>query len=61
MGFFSKRPEIDHDEQDRRYEQAKRESGRRQSEIRDRIADGTATREDKRIFNATQKRGFRIK
>ncbi|GHI88771.1 hypothetical protein [Streptomyces xanthophaeus] len=61
MRFFSKRPEIDHDEQDRRFEQAKRESGRRLNEIRDRIGNGTATREDKRIFNATQKRGHRIK
>ncbi|KOU30886.1 hypothetical protein ADK52_03820 [Streptomyces sp. WM6372] len=61
MGIFSKRPETNHDEQDRQIQDAKREGGRLLNEIRDRIGDGTATREDKRIFNATQKRGGRIK
>ena len=61
MGFFSKRPEIDHAAQDRQLERDKRDAGRRMSEIRDRIGNGTATREDKRVFNATQKRGKRIK
>ncbi|MEU8529220.1 hypothetical protein AB0C77_27075 [Streptomyces sp. NPDC048629] len=61
MGFFSKRSAIDPDEQDRQIQKAKREGGRRLNEIRDRIGNGTATREEKRIFNATQKRGGRIK
>ncbi|WP_336318197.1 hypothetical protein [Streptomyces lavendofoliae] len=61
MGFFSKRREIDSDEHDRLMEKAKREGSQLLSDIRDRIADGTATREDMRIFNAGRKRGHRIK
>ncbi|WP_030201954.1 hypothetical protein [Streptomyces sp. NRRL S-87] len=61
MGFFSKRPEIDHVEQDRQYRQAKREGSQRLNAIRDRIGDGTATREDMRVFNAVLKRGRRSK
>ncbi|GAA2780487.1 hypothetical protein [Streptomyces showdoensis] len=61
MGFFSKRPEINHAEQDRQLQRDKRDAGRRLNEIRDRIDTGSATREDKRIFNATRKRGGRIK
>ncbi|MFF2567840.1 hypothetical protein [Streptomyces sp. NPDC058084] len=61
MGFFSKRPEIDHAEQDRQLERDTREAGLRFREIRDRISNGTATREDKRIFNATRTRAGRIK
>ncbi|MFE6713306.1 hypothetical protein [Streptomyces sp. NPDC057695] len=61
MGFFDKRPAIDHAEQDRQIERAKREFAPRLREIHDRIDNGTATREDKRIFNAGRKRGGRIK
>ncbi|MFJ7153522.1 hypothetical protein ACIQUQ_01145 [Streptomyces sp. NPDC101118] len=59
MGFFRKRPEIDHVEQDRKLQQAKREGSQRLNAIRDRIGDGTATREDMRVFNAVVRRGRR--
>ncbi|MGW8993429.1 hypothetical protein ACWGRF_26395 [Streptomyces zhihengii] len=60
MGFFSKRPAIDHAEQDRQLEQAKREFAPRLREIHDRLENGSATSEDKRIFNAGRTRGGRI-
>jgi hypothetical protein len=59
MGLFSKRPASSNTDQ--QIENAKLEGGRRLNEIRDRIGNGTATREDKRVFNATQQRGGRRK
>ncbi|KNB49220.1 hypothetical protein [Streptomyces caatingaensis] len=61
MGIFSKRSEIDHDERDRQIQEAKREGVRRLNEIADRIDNGTATREDKRVFNASRTRSGRVK
>jgi len=60
MGIFSRRPAADPNEQDRQIQQAKRESVARHNEIVDRIKDGTATADDKRIFNAGRKRSGRI-
>ncbi|MFD3312556.1 hypothetical protein [Streptomyces sp. NPDC058694] len=55
MGIFSKRPAIDPVEQDRQIQAVKRESVQRNREIHSRIQNGTATPEDKRIFNAGRK------
>ncbi|MFD9880101.1 hypothetical protein ACFWZT_01385 [Streptomyces alboflavus] len=60
MGIFSKRPATDHSEQDRTIEQAKREANQRRNTILNRVENGTATSEDKRIFNAGRKRSGRI-
>jgi len=60
MGLFSKRPATDPNEQDRQIQQAKRESVTRHNEIVQRIDNGTATADDKRIFNAGRKRSGRI-
>ncbi|MEU6774111.1 hypothetical protein [Streptomyces sp. NPDC046759] len=61
MGIFSKRPEIDLDERDRQIEEGKRRGAQLEREIYGRIKDGTATKEDKRIWNAGRKRSGRIK
>ncbi|EST26104.1 hypothetical protein [Streptomyces roseochromogenus] len=60
MGIFSKRPPIDYDKQEREYRQAKREANKLMAEIRERLENGTATREDKRIFNAGRTRDGQI-
>ncbi|NGO10200.1 hypothetical protein G5C60_22075 [Streptomyces sp. HC44] len=60
MGIFSKRPAADPVEQDRQLQQAKREATERNREIYGRIQNGTASREDKRIFNAGRKRSGRV-
>lgn len=61
MGLFSKRPSTDPVTQDRTVQQAKREANQRRTEILKRVENGTATREDKRIFNAGRTRSGRIK
>ncbi len=61
MGISSKRPAVDHAAQDRQIQQAKSEGAKRLNEIADRINNGTATRQDKRIFNATRTRSGRVK
>ncbi|MFF7367402.1 hypothetical protein [Streptomyces tricolor] len=58
MGIFSKRP---HPNEDRLIEEAKRRGAQLEREIYGRIKDGTATKEDKRIWNAGRKRSGRIK
>lgn len=60
MGIFSKRPAIDPAVQEHQIQQAKREAAQRRTEILRRLEEGTATREDKRIFNAGRKRAGRI-
>ena len=61
MGICSKRPAIDPVQQDRELQQVKREANQRRDQILQRIENGTATREDKRIFNAGRTRAGRIK
>ncbi|MFF9527516.1 hypothetical protein ACF1DV_36965 [Streptomyces achromogenes] len=61
MGIFSKRPAIDYAEQERQIQEAKRHGAQLNREIYGRIKDGTATKEDKRIWNAGRKRSGRIK
>ncbi|WP_367324033.1 hypothetical protein [Streptomyces sp. HUAS ZL42] len=60
MGIFSKRPATDSVKAEREYRAVKREAVKRHNEIADRIQNGTATPEDKRIFNAGRKRSGRI-
>ncbi|MFF4405870.1 hypothetical protein [Streptomyces sp. NPDC001404] len=61
MGIFSKRPAKDPDQQDREIQQAKYEGSRLLEEVIERINNGTATRKDKRVFNAGRTRAGRIK
>lgn len=56
MGIFSKRS-VSQDEID----SAKREARKRHDAIVDRINSGTASREDKRVYNAGRTRSGRIK
>ncbi|MFI6663098.1 hypothetical protein ACIBL8_47355 [Streptomyces sp. NPDC050523] len=58
MSIFSKRP---HPDQDRHIEDAKRRGAQLERQIYSRIKDGTATKDDKRIWNAGRKRSGRIK
>ncbi|MEU9388604.1 hypothetical protein AB0D86_01205 [Streptomyces sp. NPDC048324] len=58
MGIFSKRP---HPDQDRHIEEGKRSGAQLDREIYARIKDGTATKDDKRTWNAGVKRSGRIK
>ncbi|MEV5372283.1 hypothetical protein AB0N12_23465 [Streptomyces albogriseolus] len=58
MGIFSKRP---HPDEDRHIEEGKRRGAQLNREIYSRIKDGTATKQDKRIWNAGRKRSGRIK
>ncbi|MEU2518544.1 hypothetical protein ABZ732_07105 [Streptomyces pseudogriseolus] len=61
MGFFSRRPAITPDERDRQIEEGKRRGAQLNREIYSRIKDGTATKNDKRIWNAGRKRSGHIK
>ncbi|ARX83580.1 hypothetical protein SMD44_03002 [Streptomyces alboflavus] len=60
MGIFSKRPATNPAAQEHQIQQAKREAAQRHTEILQRLENGTATREDKRIFNAGRTRSGRI-
>ncbi|WEV26678.1 hypothetical protein OYE22_16830 [Streptomyces sp. 71268] len=61
MGLFSKRPHPDQDQHIEEVEEVKRRGGQLRREIYARIEDGTATKDDKRIWNAGRKRSGRIK
>lgn len=60
MGIFSKHSGTAN-QQEREIQSAKREGARLQATTADRISKGTASREDKRIFNAGRTRSGRIK
>ncbi|MGA4840537.1 hypothetical protein [Streptomyces sp. G45] len=60
MRIFSKCPATDPVKAEREYRAIKREAVQRHHEIADRIQNGTATPEEKRIFNAGRRRSGRI-
>lgn len=57
MKIFGNRP---HPDQDRHIEEGKRQGAELERQIYGRIKDGTATKDDKRIWNAGRKRSGRI-
>lgn len=61
MAIFSRRSGTDSNQQEREIQSAKREGARLQTSTADRISNGTASREDKRVFNAGRTRSGRIK
>jgi hypothetical protein len=61
MSIFGKRPAADPYKQERQIQEAKRIGSQLERQIHGRIEDGTASKDDKRIWNAGRKRSDRIK